>query len=226
MFLYETHMHTSEGSECASASGAEQAEHFKKAGYDGIIVTDHFFNGNSHINFAYPNESWERKIDLFCLGYENAKKRGDEIGLKVFFGFEFNFHSAEWLVYGLSPEFLKAHPEIMEMCPEDFLTLFRDNGATVIQAHPFRDAPYVTGMRVFPKYVDGMEIYNAKNSERSNKVAEVFAEEFGLRECCGSDCHHAWDNELCAMGSEKELFSIGDICEAFKSGRLELIRHV
>ena len=46
MFRYETHLHTAEGSGCASASGAEQARRYKALGYDGIIVTDHFFNGN------------------------------------------------------------------------------------------------------------------------------------------------------------------------------------
>lgn len=44
MFGYETHLHTAEGSACASASGAEQARRYKALGYDGIIVTDHFFN--------------------------------------------------------------------------------------------------------------------------------------------------------------------------------------
>lgn len=42
MFRYETHLHTAEGSGCASASGAEQARRYKALGYDGIIVTDHF----------------------------------------------------------------------------------------------------------------------------------------------------------------------------------------
>ena len=89
MFFYETHMHTSEGSACGFASGAMQARHYKALGYDGIVVTDHFFNGNSRINVDFPFESWERKIDLFCKGYENAYDEGKKIGLKVFFGFEF-----------------------------------------------------------------------------------------------------------------------------------------
>ena len=56
MFRYETHLHTAEGSACASASGAEQARRYKAIGYDGIIVTDHFFNGNCAVtNF----DSWE-----------------------------------------------------------------------------------------------------------------------------------------------------------------------
>ena len=82
MFRYETHLHTAEGSGCASASGAEQARRYKALGYDGIIVTDHFFNGNCAVtNF----DSWEDRVNKFCKGYENAKEEGDRIGLKVFF---------------------------------------------------------------------------------------------------------------------------------------------
>ena len=47
MYKYETHLHTCEASACASAKGEEQARRYKELGYDGIIVTDHFFNGNT-----------------------------------------------------------------------------------------------------------------------------------------------------------------------------------
>ena len=50
LFLYETHLHTSEASACANVSGREQARIYRKAGYAGIIVTDHFFNGNTAVS--------------------------------------------------------------------------------------------------------------------------------------------------------------------------------
>ena len=46
-YLYETHMHTSEASACAGSTGAQMARAYKEAGYTGIIVTDHFFYGNT-----------------------------------------------------------------------------------------------------------------------------------------------------------------------------------
>ena len=74
MFKYDTHIHTKEGSLCATASGSYQAEAYKDAGYTGIIITDHFFRGNTTIRRDLP---WEERIDLFCKGYENAKAKGD-----------------------------------------------------------------------------------------------------------------------------------------------------
>ena len=85
-FKYDTHVHTSEASGCARTTGAEMADAYKSKGYDGIMITDHFFNGNSAVPRELP---WEEKIDLFCRGYENAKKRGDEIGLTVLFCWEY-----------------------------------------------------------------------------------------------------------------------------------------
>ena len=224
MFFYETHMHTSEGSACGFASGAMQARHYKALGYDGIVVTEHFFNGNSRINVDFPFESWERKIDLFCKGYENAYDEGKKIGLKVFFGFEFNYKTTEWLVYGIGKDFLKAHPEIMEMPPEKFLPLFKENGGFIIQAHPFREASYISTMRVCPGLCDALEVYNANNTERSNICAEFFAGQFQLRMTCGSDCHKVTQEKYSAMGSDTQITCLSEFCKSIAQGRLKLIK--
>ena len=85
-YRYETHMHTCEGSACASASGAEMARAHRENGYTGIFVTDHFFNGNTAVPRELP---WRERVERFCLGYEHARKEGERIGLDVFFGFEY-----------------------------------------------------------------------------------------------------------------------------------------
>ena len=71
MFKYETHMHTKEGSACSSAPAADMARAHKEAGYDGIFVTDHFFNANTAVPRDLP---WEERIDRYFLGYEHAKE--------------------------------------------------------------------------------------------------------------------------------------------------------
>ena len=53
-FLYETHMHTREGSACASATGQEMVRAHIKAGYTGMIVTDHCFNVNTAVPADLP----------------------------------------------------------------------------------------------------------------------------------------------------------------------------
>ena len=72
-FLYETHMHTAEVSACATGSGAQMVRAYVSLGYAGMIVTDHFFNGNTAISASLP---WEKRVDQFCKGYENALDEG------------------------------------------------------------------------------------------------------------------------------------------------------
>ena len=112
-YLYETHMHTNLVSACAWNTPEEMALAAKKAGYAGIFITEHNWRGNSCIDRSIP---WPQWIDRMAQSYYNAKKVGDEIGLSVFFAYEAGFfdlphHGAEFLIYGLTPEWLKAHPE-------------------------------------------------------------------------------------------------------------------
>ena len=108
-YKYETHMHTAEASACATSTGAEMARAHKEAGYTGIFVTDHFFNGNTTVPRELP---WQERVARFCLGYEHAKQEGDKIGLQVFFGFEYAYHGAEFLVYNLDKNWLLHHENI------------------------------------------------------------------------------------------------------------------
>lgn len=41
-YRYETHMHTAEGSRCGRMPAAEMVRAYKKLGYTGVFVTDHF----------------------------------------------------------------------------------------------------------------------------------------------------------------------------------------
>ena len=101
---------------------------------------------------------------LYCKGYENAKAEGDRIGLKVFFGIEYTYQGADILVYGLDKRWLLAHPD----CDRDFYQFCYDaraEGALLIHAHPFREADYLREIKLLPKWVDGVEVYNSGNSK-------------------------------------------------------------
>ena len=82
LYKYETHAHTMEVSKCAHISGADLARYYKSIGYTGLIVTDHYFNGNTIVPAELP---WEERVAQFCKGYEAVKEEGDRIGLDVFF---------------------------------------------------------------------------------------------------------------------------------------------
>lgn len=160
-YLYETHMHTSEASACAGSTGAQMARAYKEAGYTGIIVTDHFFYGNTSVDRSLPWEEWVRR---FCLGYEHAKAEGERIGLSVFFGWEACYEGTEFLVYGLDQAWLLAHPQIKDASIEEQYALVHEGGGIISHAHPFREEDYIPEIRLFPEYVDAVEGVNAMHS--------------------------------------------------------------
>lgn len=210
-FLYETHLHTSEGSACGHASGAEMARLYKQAGYTGIVVTDHFWGGNTAVDRSLDWKDW---VNAFCKGYENAKAEGDRIGLQVFFGWESGYWGTEFLIYGLDKQWLLDHPEIRDCTVAQQHTLVRRGGGIVIHAHPFREAPYIKEIRLFPEDVDGVEGINASNRDpRWNARAVAYASEHDLPMTAGSDQHFP---ELIGGGMrfDRKIADGRDLCRA------------
>ena len=188
MFRYETHMHTCQGSACASSTGAEHARAYKALGYQGIIVTDHFFRGNT----AVPRDlSWRERVERFFEGYEDARAEGERIGLDVFFGLEQNFHGDEYLVYGLDKAYMLAHPEMEFWTRRQQLEEVHRAGGCVIQAHPFRDRGYIERIRLGLPFADGIEVANAGNTPYNDVAAMRYGREFDQVMIAGSDNHHA-----------------------------------
>lgn len=192
LYFYETHLHTSEASACSICPGADYPQKYKEAGYAGIFVTDHFFNGNSGVPRELP---WEERVDIYCSGYEHAKEVGDKIGLDVFFGLEVNFAGDEYLLYGPDKEWLKAHPDIMIWTHEQLREEVHKIGGVMIQAHPYRDRGYLQAIRVHPHHADAFEVYNAGNFAYCDQYAYQYAKQNGIKMTSGSDIHRVGDLE-------------------------------
>ena len=206
-FLYETHMHTSQGSACGRATGKEQARAYRDAGYTGIIITDHFFRGNTAVERRLP---WEERIDLFWRGYEDAREEGGRIGLDVFFGLEQNFAGDEYLVYGLTKDYMKAHPEMEHWTRRQQLEEVHKAGGCVIQAHPFRMRHYMDRIRLGLLFCDGIEAANAGNEPMDDARAWRYGRENGLVMTAGSDNHCGTGWPLYGVRLEKRLTTIAD----------------
>ncbi len=202
MYRYETHLHTCEGSACASASGEKQAMFYKSRGFTGIFVTDHFLNGNT----AVPRGlSWREQIERFCLGYENAKACGEKIGLDVFFGWEYSYHGTDFLTYGLDKEWLLRHPLILQMDVNSYCDFVRSEGGMIVHAHPFREAGYISMIRLMPRQCDGCEILNACNDDFQNESAALYAKRYALLPLAGSDNHSASQTRLCGIETQEKI---------------------
>lgn len=189
MYRYETHCHTSEVSACGKSTAAELVAAYYHAGYAGMVVTDHFFNGNCAIRKDLP---WEERIDAFASGYRNAKEAAKDLDFDVFFGFEYNDKSTEFLIYNFSIEELKKHPELLSLSLEDFFHLVHSVGGFIIHAHPFREADYIQEIRLFPNHVDAVEVCNKSHKNPIyDQKALAYAQEYKLLPFCGSDTHDA-----------------------------------
>ena len=206
-FLYETHMHTCLASACGRSTGKEHARFYKAIGFTGIIMTDHFFGGNTAVDRSLP---WEERVDLFWRGYEDAKEEGDRIGLDVFFGLEQNHAGDEYLIYGLTKEYMKAHPEMERWTRQQQLEAVHAAGGCVIQAHPFRIRGYMDRIRLGLRYCDGIEIANAGNDPLDDARAIRLGRKYGLVMTAGSDNHCSPSSRIFGIELEKRLTSIED----------------
>lgn len=222
-YLYETHLHTSQSSRCAAATGREMAQALKKAGYSGTFVTDHSWYGNHCINPSLP---WGEWVHEFCRGYEDAKAWGDANDFSVFFGYESCYQGTEFLVYGVDEEWLIRHPEIRDATIEEQFLLIQQAGGIVVHAHPYRKEPYIPEIRLFPKWVHAVEGINATHSNpksTSHNVPEYdalamkYAKKYHLPMTAGSDVH---STSLFGggMAFKEKLISAKDFCQRVSGG--------
>ena len=197
-YWYETHMHTKEASACAGSTGEEMARAYAAAGYTGIIITDHFFYGNTAVDRSLPWEEWVEP------GYQGT----------------------EFLIYGPDKKWLLEHPQIRDATIPEQFELVHQGGGIVVHAHPFREASYISEIRLFPEYVDGVEGVNATHSSTRktiplhpeyNECAINYAREHGLPLTGGSDQHNT-EMIMGGMVFARKLIDIRDFAGAVIAG--------
>ena len=242
MFKYETHLHTYPVSRCGRVGVRENLEAYKVLGYDGVFITNHFLDGNVNINQPMFFEDGERIVNLYqgdnldmdapityedaihfyFSDYEEAARIGKELGIKVFCGVELTYKGTDFLIYGLDKAWYLAHPEIMKMERSQELLFMKEQGALVIQAHPFREAGYIDHIRLFPRYVHGVEIINACHI-RENEIAKVYAQHYGLLPFAGTDNHFGGSmGNLAGICCEEPIKNESDFVEKIKGENYQL----
>ena len=224
MYRYETHLHTFPVSKCGHAGIRENLEFYKKLGYDGVFITNHFLDGN--INIA-PETPYEEKIHFYFSDYEQAVPLGEELGIQVFCGVELSFYGTDFLVYGLDKAWFLAHPEIMEMPKREELRFLMQQGALVVQAHPYREAAYIDHIRLFPRDVHGVEVFNACRTEGENTMAKTYAAHYGLIPFAGTDNHLGEKQKVLAgMCASEPVANEQDFVRKVLAGAMEIFTEV
>lgn len=218
MFKTEPHLHTQEISFCANVRSDLMAEAHYKAGYKTIFVTEHLAKLFSSCLGDLP---WEDKVTIFLSTYQRAKVKGEALGLNVIMGAEVTFENVpnDYLVYGITKEFLLGCPEVHKMGIEKFSEYAHKNGVFIVQAHPYRDnVCYPT-----PEYIDAVEVYNTnpRHENYCEKTLEL-AKLNNLYITAGSDAHRNDDVGSSAILTDFEIKTAEDYINALKNSNYKM----
>lgn len=182
-YRIELHAHTSPGSSCSQVPAEDMAVIYKNLGYDAVTIANHFV-------FGYQKSEKEEVIERFFGDYERARKKGEEIGIKVLLAAEIRFEENEndYLIFGVTREMMDEIYDLLPYGIENFRKVYKMPDSVFIQAHPFRDDME----KVDPSLLDGIEIFNMHPNHNSRVgIAAVYAKEHNFPiVTAGSDFHH------------------------------------
>lgn len=214
MYYYDLHIHTSNVSPCAHVEAEEVVRLYAEAGYTGIVITDHYYD-----RFFERLEplSWPDKVARYLEGYQRARKTGEILGVDVLLGAEIKLNNSlnDYLVYGMTEEFLLEYPALYELNLEQLSSLLRGHGMLLYQAHPFRN--YMA--RVDPALLDGIEVFNGNPRHNSrNHLAAAYARAHGLGMVSGSDFHQVMDLATGGIAVPEKLAGSHDLVRILADG--------
>jgi predicted metal-dependent phosphoesterase TrpH len=200
----DLHVHTRIGSRDSTIEYEELVAWAKKAGLDGICITEH---GNRKTGVI---DGLGRKYDFLLLeGVELTTEHGDLL-----------IYGVEEIPFSLfTLEEIRAH--------------VLAKGGVMFAAHPFRTEitrpvmrntrPTLTveeaASRRVLRLVDGLEVSNGWGCQEEADFSRAVAETLGLREIGGSDAHRPEQIGSCATVFEGPIRCEAELVEQLKTGR-------
>lgn len=226
MYKYELHAHTSECNLCAHLSGRELVRLYKDAGYDGMVITDHYFRlfYADWFSEELKGLTHQQQIARWLKGFREAREEGEKIGFTVMPGAEvrFDHRPNDYLLYGVDEDFFYNAPRLNALKDIRELLALMPEGACVVQAHPFRDGMIV---ETPPRGLFAVEGFNGGNDEFRNRLAREYACHYRLAMTSGSDIH---DTSRLAKGgimTEHRIQTPEALCATLRSGKYRLIEN-
>lgn len=219
----ELHCHSAGVSACARITPAEMVEKYVAAGYTTVVLTNHL----SFVTFSPDNYhgtyDWQDKMDFYLEGYRKLKEAAGN-RLNILLGAEFRLYKHEatdYLVYGLTEDFLRTHPGILDTGFSIFSQRVRAAGLFLVQAHPFRKHMVVTDT----KLLNAIETYNGnKRCASRNDIAEIWADRFHMAKTSGSDLHRPDDDACGGIYTETPITTNEELLAVLRSGNYTLIK--
>ncbi len=217
MFKTELHCHSNDVSQCARVDSCQIVQKFTEAGYNTVVLANHF---NSDTMRALGAADWNDWIDKYLDGYYNLKKEA-QVKLNILLGMELRFDENinDYLVFGITEEFLRNNQDILTMNPERVHKLAKENGCLFIQAHPFRNGMTV----IYPHHLDGVEVFNGHSGHDSrNEIANMWADKYGLIKTSGTDFHYIDSPANGGIFTNEEITSMPQLVQILNSGEYTL----
>ena len=201
--LIDLHTHTHPKSDDSLLSPSEIVVKAKKAGLDGICVTEH---------------------DWFWAK-ETAEHLSKELDFLVLPGIEMNTEDGHMIVFGVT-EF------VFGMHHTDFLRdIVLKKGGFMILAHPFRHRYYSDediAIKVEECYdkplfklVDTIETLNGRAKEKQNQFSAALGKKLGWQGIAGSDAHFPRDVATVATKFERDVRNVEELIRELKAGRYQ-----
>lgn len=231
MYKLEMHLHTVHNSHCGQEEPKEIAKIYAKAGYNGIVVTNHF---NRTDLFGYVAQQFGSGLDVmadYMRDYYELKDECAQYGIDVFFGLEaapdfctyykYSPPYGEFLVYGITPDvLLRDGYDILNFDKKQFYDWAEKNGFLLVVAHPYRSICTEQDY-AFAHGIETANLHPRQNSH--NDKAEEVCKRLGLIPTGGSDFHFR-GGERGGILTKRAPANEKDIVKILKSGDYEVIK--
>ena len=217
MYKYELHCHTNGVSRCATIDPKDLVRKYEKAGYSGLVLTDHY----SPLTFLPKYYLCPQKaVEHYLASYHELK---DWCGnsFTVLLGLELRHYGVvnDYLIYGVEEDWLRRQPNMLLWGEKKMYEEMHRQGYLVYQAHPYRPLIY----RCSPNCIDGIEVFNGHTDAKRNERALQWAKRLGKPMTSGSDTHHETDAACGGIETLRPIRSNADLLHVLKSQSYSLL---
>lgn len=222
MIKLETHCHSIFGSGCAKCEPQYIAEKYAKAGYGGIVLTNHYCKVCYD---DYPGRTHRQKLDFYFSLYKKFENSCESFGLKSFLGAEVRavtqvFEYKEFMLYGFDEKLFYDNPPLFRLDQKKMFEFAEQNGLFMYQTHPFR-----VGVNLGdPRFMHGAESFNGHiNHVNNNELADAFCGAFNLIKMSGTDYHDADQTITGGIIIPENVSEESQLVDYITSGKVSLI---
>ena len=201
--IIDLHIHTLIGSGDSKIEYNDLVPYAKKAGLDGICLTEHS-----------------------CKKSGMSDRLSEEYDFLILEGFEMSTDLGDVLIYGV-----EEIPVVIYHC-EDVREIVLKNNGIMYAAHPFRseitrivmrsDTPKITLEQAVSKkifsLVDGIEVMNGWGCQEEIDFTQKVAEALGFKGIGGSDAHMSSQIGTCATVFENPISCETDLLMQLRNG--------